>query len=79
MPTQAGFYQLNVSCNACRILKKSDFFLPKSLRSVLFNLSHFKVVTLKQGVGNKLREQEMKMGKKPRTGNVVTDRSWVQV
>ena len=25
------------------------------------------------------REQEIKNGKKPRTGNVVTDRSWAQV
>lgn len=75
VPTQAGFYQLNVICNACCILKKCEFFLPKSLRSILFNLSRFKDVTLKQGVGNKLREQEMKNAKKPRTGNVVTDRS----
>ena len=43
--------------------------------SYMFNLSRFKDVTLKQGVGNKLREQEMKNAKKPRTGNVVTDRS----
>ena len=35
VPTQADFYQLNVSCNACLILKKGEFLLPKSLRRVL--------------------------------------------
>ena len=35
VPTQADFYQLNVSCSACLILKKGEFLLPKSLRRVL--------------------------------------------
>ena len=35
VPTQAYFCQLNVSCNACLILKKGEFLLPKSLRKVL--------------------------------------------
>ena len=35
VPTQADFYQLNVSCDACLILKKGEFLLPKSLRRVL--------------------------------------------
>ena len=35
VPTQADFYQLHVSCNACLILKKGEFLLPKSLRRVL--------------------------------------------
>ena len=35
VPTQADFYQLNVSGNVCLILKKGKFLLPKFLRIVL--------------------------------------------
>ena len=51
VPTQTEFYQLNVSCNACHILKKSEFFLLKFLRGVLFNLSHVMDVYTKTGSG----------------------------
>ena len=59
--------------------KKVNSFSLSSLEAFCLTYLVSRMFTLKQGVGNNLREQEMKNGKKRRARNVVTDMSWVQV
>ena len=57
----------------------NSFCLNPSEEFCSYLISTIHCIMLKWGARNKHREREIKNGKKPRTGNVGTDRSWAQV
>lgn len=59
--------------------KVNSFCLNPSEEFCSYLISTIHCIMLKWGARNKRREREIKNGKKPRTGNVGTDRSWAQV
>lgn len=59
--------------------KVNSFCLNPSEEFCSYLISTIHCIMLKWGARNKHREREIKNGKKHRTGNAVTDRSWAQV